>query len=318
MKNYHKLQVQPAKDFILYCVHERNYSTNTINSYIQALIFWQERIALKNPDRMEIKAIKYMLNEVKTKTGLPLAIASRNQYLSCLSSYLQWYGDKFNTSASSTWIELYKQTPQHTTFLTKAQIQSMLYQFMDKEIKYVARTTRVNDDSMIDLRDHAIIYMLFTTGLRVSELCSLNRDDVNFDTRQLSVIGKRGKTRLIFLSVQLCQLLKNYLQARLDRQHALFITKHEQAWKNPASGIDTYRLKRHAIWFLLRKRADAVGIRNISPHSLRHSFATNLLNSGANLREVQVMLGHSSINTTERYTHCTNPQLKATHDMAFE
>lgn len=318
MKNYERLHSQNTKDFILYMLHEKNATVNTINAYIQSLIQLQYLIELQNPNRTQIRSIKYILNSAKTRQGLPLSVSSKNVLLSCLASYLHWLNrTERHPTASKSWIEYYKPVQQPTQWLTKQDIQKIIYTFLNWEDRRHKRTHQLVDDCLIHRRDYAMIYMLFTTGLRVSELCALNRDNINFDTRELSIIGKRGKVRLVFLSPHLCQLLKNYLAVRKDKQPALFIAQHMRACKNPA-GNDSFRMRRQSVFTIVKRRTKLAGLPPISPHILRHSFATNLLTAGINIREVQEMLGHSSILTTQRYTHCTNKQLKDSHAMAFE
>ena len=162
-------------------------------------------------------------------------------------------------------------------------------------------------------RDSAILNLFFSTGLRLAELRSLNRKDLNFNTREISVRGKRSKLRVVFLSDVAVSALKDYLEIRLDHLHPLFIRDHGKALNMLPPGED-FRLSRISIYNVVKKYALQAGIvTDPSPHTLRHSFATDLLRNGADLRSVQELLGHKDLSTTQIYTHVTNTQLKEVH-----
>ncbi|TSC66176.1 MAG: putative Tyrosine recombinase xerD, partial [Candidatus Doudnabacteria bacterium Gr01-1014_77] len=168
------------------------------------------------------------------------------------------------------------------------------------------------------LRDNAILQTLFATGLRVSELCSLKKDQINFKRNEFTVRGKGDKLRLIFLSSEANDALQKYLKKRKDNSKFLFIA-HKQVGiaveKEMASfGQNASGLTPRSIQRIIKKYALIAGImKKISPHTLRHSFATDLLQNGADIRSVQSMLGHASITTTQIYTHITNQQLREIH-----
>jgi len=165
----------------------------------------------------------------------------------------------------------------------------------------------------IGKRDKAMLELFFSTGLRLAELRSLNVDDLNYKTREISVRGKRGKIRVVFVSDRAVEALQRYMEIRLDHLSPLFIRNFEKANKALPPG-EEFRLSRISIYEAVKKYARAAGIMsNPSPHTLRHSFATDLLRNGADLRSVQEMLGHKDLGTTQIYTHVTNPQLKEVH-----
>ncbi|MDD3773925.1 MAG: tyrosine-type recombinase/integrase, partial [Patescibacteria group bacterium] len=156
------------------------------------------------------------------------------------------------------------------------------------------------------LRDRAILETLFATGLRVSELAGLNRKDVNLKKGEFSVRGKGGKIRVVFLTDSAIDAIKNYLNKRSDIDEALFI--HNKGTKKDL------RLGVRSVERLIKYYAMKAGItKQVSPHTMRHSTATSLLQGGADLRSVQAILGHSSITTTQRYTHVTDKHLKEIH-----
>jgi len=154
--------------------------------------------------------------------------------------------------------------------------------------------------------DKAILEVLFSTGLRVSELCHLNRDSINLERGEFSVKGKGGKIRLVFLSESAKTALKRYLDKRTDLEESLFIT-FKKSEKNESRGRMTPRTIERLINYYTRK---AGIVKKVTPHTLRHLFATDLLQNGADLRSVQILLGHSNISTTQIYTHITDKELK--------
>ena len=153
--------------------------------------------------------------------------------------------------------------------------------------------------------------LLFSAGLRVSELTSLNRDQINIERQEFSVRGKGDKLRLVFISDTAKDAIKNYLDKRVDIDEAVFIRFSN---KKITDDQQNKRLTPRSIQRIVKFYAAKAGIvKDVHPHTLRHSFATDLLSNGADIRSVQTMLGHSSITTTQIYTHVTNTQLKDTH-----
>ena len=169
-------------------------------------------------------------------------------------------------------------------------------------------------DSEQGLRDRAIIELLFSSGLRVSELVNLNRDHINLKRREFMVRGKGQKDRPVFVSQHAAEHVENYLQARQDSLPALFLSYSRRSTKPTVSG-DYRRLSARSIQRMVSHYARLAGItKHVSPHTMRHSFATDLLMNGADLRSVQSLLGHSSISTTQVYTHVTDQHLKDIHE----
>ena len=163
-------------------------------------------------------------------------------------------------------------------------------------------------DDVAAKRDHALLQTLFSTGLRVSELCSLDRDDIR-SSGEISVRGKGNKVRVVFLSQAAQLAIANYVEQRVDTDPALFISHAKRS-----AGSDDKRLLPRTVQRLIKKYAALAGLtKHITPHTLRHSFATDLLSNGADVRQVQQMLGHASITTTQVYTHLTDAHLKDVH-----
>ena len=170
--------------------------------------------------------------------------------------------------------------------------------------------------SLIKYRDKAILEMLFSTGLRVSELAGLKKDKVNLEKEEFTIMGKGKKSRVVFLSEQARYWLKKYLETRQDMNQYLFVSHDKrttQKHKNTKTQRDSGEkpLTPRSVQRLVQKYARAAGItKPVTPHTLRHSYATDLLQNGADIRSVQTMLGHSSITTTQIYTHITDKELK--------
>jgi integrase/recombinase XerD len=165
-------------------------------------------------------------------------------------------------------------------------------------------------------RDKGILELFFSTGLRLAELRSLNCKDINEKTREISIRGKRGKIRVVFLSDRAVEALKDYLGTRVDHLTPLFIRALEKASNIMPPG-EEFRLSRVSIWNIVKRYALKAGIvSNPSPHTLRHSFATHLLDAGADLRAIQELLGHARLSTTQRYTHVGLDKLLEVYDRA--
>ena len=166
--------------------------------------------------------------------------------------------------------------------------------------------------SLDAFRDKAILSTLFSTGMRVSELCSLNRDSIDLKRGELPIRGKGGKIRMVFLSDETKKLLQEYMTKRPDADQALFIRIPKGGTFSKDSDL---RLTPRSIQRVIKKYSIKAGIvgKNVSPHTLRHSFATDLLRNGADIRSVQTMLGHASVTTTQIYTHVTDKQLQEVH-----
>ena len=174
----------------------------------------------------------------------------------------------------------------------------------------------VGNKNLRDLRDAAILETLYSTGLRVSELCSLNRNQVDLKRCEFAVTGKGRKTRIVFLTPEAAEKIEKYLNRRTDNLSAVFIGHGPRNKKADeiVGGANTKRLTPWSIANLVRKYTLKAGIvKKVTPHTLRHSFATTLLGNGADIRSVQEMLGHASITTTQIYTHVTNKKLREVH-----
>lgn len=239
---------------------------------------------------------KAFLSRQYRNKGAPLKKTTQNYYLISLRSLLTYFADKDIFSLPPEKIKLSKQSERAVSFLNLEQVEKLL--------------SLPNVSNIAGLRDRAILELLFSTGLRVSELTSLNREQIKIDKDynelEIVIIGKGNRPRTVYVSKRAVSWLKSYLESRKDKEKALFINYR---------GKTRYkRLTSRSIERMVKKYAISVGLPlNTSPHTLRHSFATDLLAKGVDLRVVQEFLGHKNIITTQIYTHVTRPQLKEIH-----
>lgn len=229
-----------------------------------------------------------------------LSALTQSYHLIALRGFLKYLAKRKIKSLEPSIIDLPKTTRRQVSFLSYDEIERLL--------------NVIPDQNPIDLRDRAIIELLFSSGLRVSELVNLNRDSINLNRREFMVRGKGNKDRPIFISHSAANHLQNYLNTRTDSLAPLFISYNKSKSTANTSG-NFRRLTPRSIERLVQKHARAAGIiKTVTPHTLRHSFATDLLFNGADLRSVQSLLGHSDISTTQIYTHVTDTHLKSTHE----
>src|SRR5438105_12731426 len=234
----------------------------------------------------------------KKHTGRPLTRASQTYFLIAIRSMLRYWTLQGIEVLAPDRIELGKAASRSMKFLDTDQLRRLL------------AAPEVNDPR--GLRDRALLETFFSTGLRLAELARLDRDDINLKTREFGVIGKGRKPRVVFLSDAACLWLGRYLESRSDRWKPLFIRMKGRLDTTP--GGPGMRMSVRSIERVVQKYVKLAGLAvKATPHTLRHSFATDLLSNGADLRAVQELLGHANLNTTQIYTHVTNPQLRAVH-----
>ncbi len=236
-----------------------------------------------------------------TDKNLPLAKITQTYHVIILRAFLGFLERREIKSLAPKRIELPKRDQERMIkFLDNDQVERLLAQ--------------PNGDTPQAMRDKAILEMLFSTGLRVSELTSLNRNQINLDRREFGVIGKGRKARVVYLSKQATMWLKKYLQGRQDPYKPLFI-RYGGKKADPGRDGETLRLTSRSVERILEKYVNKARLPvKATPHTLRHSFATDLLIAGADIRSVQEMLGHANIGTTVIYTHVTNKRLKDVHE----
>jgi len=286
--------------FLEYLEIEKGRSKKTIENYRRYLLKFLKFLKnfLKKPERdLKVKDINLNLirkfrlylvsKEIKRKT--------QSYYLITLRNFLKYLAKQDIQCVPPEKIELPKNESYEIKVISFEELERLL--------------NAPKGNSLKDLRDKAIMELIFSCGLRVSELCALNRDQINLNLDEFPVKGKGGKIRLVFLSKYAKNALKKYLEARKDICPALFVTFSGKKSPKNFRRITPRTVQRIIEYW--RKKAGIV--KKVTPHTLRHMFATDLLQNGADLRAVQMLLGHSNISTTQIYTHLTDKTLKEVH-----
>lgn len=289
-------------DFLEYLEIEQNRSQKTIanyDHYLTRLIDFGGDIKVSDIDAELIRKWRLWLNRLGTNTSDELQKTTQNYHLIALRSFLKYCAKRDIKALSADKVELARTVRKQVTFLSAEEV-GRLFQETDVETQN-------------GLRDRAIMELLFSSGLRVSELVGLDKDHINLKRREFMVRGKGQKDRPIFISTDAALWIERYLAKRTDNSRPLFI-RYSGSKKVDLTG-NFHRLTARSIQRMVARYALLAGItKHVSPHTLRHSFATDLLMNGADLRSVQELLGHSNVATTQIYTHVTNPQLKRVHD----
>jgi len=286
-------------EFLEYLEIEKGCSLLTIRNYDFYLQRFVKQSKINSPQQITkeiVRQFRLWLSRLKNYHQDNLSLATRNYHLIAIRCFLKYLAIKDIPSLSPEKIELAKTGERQISFLEGDDLEKLL----DAPLQ-------VKQKEIIAYRDKAILELLFSTGLRVSELTNLKKENINLKKDEFSIKGKGQKWRLVFLSNQAKYWLKKYLEKRTDIDPALFIRYDRASKNNPKSlGITPRSVQR-----LVQKYSKVAGLtRKITVHTLRHSFATDLLSSGANLRAVQELLGHKNITTTQIYTHVTNQHLK--------
>ncbi len=289
-------------DFLEYLELERNASQLTIRNYDHYLKRFLEFAKDIEPKDIDLNLVRkyrlYLSRWTDPKNKKPLKRITQNYFMIALRAFLRYLARVDVKTLSPEKVELGETEARPLKILDDAALKSLL--------------EAPDTSDKAGLRDKAILELLFSTGLRVSEAASLNRDSINLNRREFSVVGKGQKERIVFLSDSAVEWLDKYLTARKDTFKPLFV--RFQGRLDPADAGEAMRLTPRSIERIVEKYVKAVGLLvKATPHTLRHSFATDLLINGADIRSVQEMLGHSNIATTQIYTHVTNAHLKDVH-----
>lgn len=298
-------------DFLESLEIEKGRSTKTTENYGLYLARFLDLITQDFPEGSTIKPSD-LTPEILRKFRLRLNRFDDNQnherlsaltqsyHLIALRGFLKYLAKRGIHSLDPSLVDLPRAAKKQVTFLHFDEVERLL--------------AEIPIDTETGLRDRAIIELLFSGGLRVSELCNLNRDSINLARREFMVRGKGKKDRPIFIDQTTADHLEEYLSARSDTLPALFLNNSSNQNIPDTSG-DFRRLSPRSIERIIQKYARLAGItKHVTPHTLRHSFATDLLMNGADLRSVQSLLGHANIATTQIYTHITDPHLKEVHE----
>jgi len=292
-------QIQKFKrHFLEYLEVEKGRSIKTIENYDFYLSRFFTWAKITKPDQINldnVRTFRLWLNRQADRNGKTLEKTTQNYHLIALRSFLKYLAKNDIKTLASEKIELAKIPTRQVDFLEGSDLERLL-----------AAPLKTDEAIIIKLRDKAILELLFSTGLRVSELANLKKDNINLAKEEFTVRGKGSKLRIVFLANQAGYCLKQYFQARRDLSPYMFVRHDRAKGKEEPKNLTPRSIQR-----LIQKYTKAAGItKTVTPHTLRHSFATDLLINGADIRSVQAMLGHASITTTQIYTHITNQQLR--------
>ena len=283
--------------FLIYLEVEKNKSQKTIENYqhyLSRLLNFFGDCSVKTIKLEQIQDYRLYLNRQKFGVQLKeLSKKTQNYHVIAVRALLKYLTKNDIDCLAPEKIELMNTVKRTVDFLEPTEINKLLETFSGSKI--------------IDKRNKAICELLFATGLRISELRALNKKQFLNDSQSITITGKGGKSRIVFFSPRALQAIKSYLDLRTDEFEPLFINHKRK--ENAQSRLSAYSMQE-----MVRKHAHLAGInKKVTPHTLRHSFATFLLDNGADLRSVQELLGHSSITTTQIYTHLTNRKLQQEH-----
>lgn len=286
-------------DFLKYLEVERTTSQKTIenyNHYLKRFLEFTGDIEVSSIDFKLVHKYQLYLNDwTDSKTKLGLKRVTQNYFMIALRAFLRYLAQRDITSLSAEKIKL-------------SEAEASPIKVLDNE----ASSRLLAAPNVFDkagLRDKALLETLFSTGLRVAEVASLNRDMINMERKEFSVVGKGSKERIVFLSDSAAEWLQKYIRTRQDTFGPLFIRFQGQV--DPFNGGEAMRLTPRSIQRIVEKYVKGVGLSvKATPHTLRHSFATDLLTNGVDIHSVQEMLGHSNVSTTQIYTHLINKNLK--------
>ena len=297
------------QEFLEYLEIERGRAVKTVENYDRYLVRFLGYSKARNPKDItetKVREFRLWLNRQPIRQGVSgetLKRRTQNYYLIALRAFLKFLRKRGITSLSPERIELAKVPQRDLDLITRAELNRLLGAPM--------RAYKDADDEVVKLRalrDNAMLQLLFSTGLRVSELTSLN-SDIDLSKDEMSVRGKGDKVRVVFFSPDAKKAVQRYLDDRKDLDEALFVNMGRNA-----TDKNELRLTPRSVERTVKQYATYAGItKKVTPHGLRHSFATDLLQNGADIRSVQALLGHANISTTQIYTHVTDKHLKDIH-----
>lgn len=287
--------------YLEYLEIERGRAQKTLENYgryLDRFIQFAKADSINKVTEDLIRQYRLHLNRIRDGHGQPLKRVTQNYHIIALRNFLKYLARTGVKSVLAERIELGKQEQREVSFLEPDELGRLL--------------SASEGNSLDAFRNKAILSTLFSTGMRVSEICALDRDGIDINRGELSIRGKGGKIRLVFLSDEAKDDIQKYLSKRPDTDEALFIRIPKS---NKFLKDGDLRLTPRSIQRIVKKCSIKAGImgKKVSPHTIRHSYATDLLRNGADIRSVQSMLGHSSVTTTQIYTHVTDKQLREVH-----
>ncbi|MGC9048634.1 MAG: tyrosine-type recombinase/integrase [Patescibacteria group bacterium] len=292
---------QLITEFLEHLKFEKGLNQLTIRNYdfyLKSFLAWAKIKQPKEIDLDLVRQYKLWLAKQQNRRGGNFSAATQNYYLIALRSFLRYLAKRGVKTLTPEKIELAK-ISKEISFLRGDNLE-----------KFLNMPLQVDQQEIIKFRDKAILELLFSTGLRISELTNLKRQDINLTEDKFSIKGKDGKWRTVFLSNRARYWLKRYLEKRIDFDSSLFI-RHDRGQKEVDQKEPKNKLSPRSIQRLIKKYVKIAGLtEKITTHSLRHSFAVNLLAAGVNLQTIQKLLGHKNITTTQIYTRIANQDLK--------
>ena len=293
-----------ANAFLGHLEIEMGRSPKTVKSYTEVLhsfFAWGNLKRARDITSERVRSYRIFLNRKTTQRGTSLKPVTQAYHAIVIRTFLKYLAKQDVETLPAEKVEIGRVPERQVDFLDADELERLL--------------ESPEGDSIRARRDRAILELLFSAGLRVSELTSLDRDHVNLKKDEFSIRGKGSKLRIVFLSPRAKAALKDYLNHRTDVDPSLFVSHGKKGLVNAKMAKrETMRLTPRSVERLVKHYAKKAGIvKDVHPHTLRHSFATDLLMNGADIRAVQTMLGHASITTTQIYTHVTNERLKEIH-----
>lgn len=302
------------QDFLDYCEIEKNKSRLTIRNYHHYLARFSTFCAsnsITEPGQIVLDTIRsyrlYLNRLIDERSGRNLKLVTQNYHVIAVRAFLKYLAKRDMDTLSPEKIELAKNPSREVDVMN------------NDEVERIKEATDQEENEVTRLRDKAILELLFSSGVRISELVQLKIKQMNFERGEFTVRGKGDKLRLVFMSDDAKNALQNYLKKRTDNNPALFVS-HSKIGNSVSKQIssigggDVPGLTARSVQRLVKKYAMLAGITHkVTPHTFRHSFATDLLQNGADIRSVQTLLGHASITTTQIYTHVSNNQLRDIH-----
>ena len=306
------------REFLEYMEIERGSSLKTVSNYDRYITRFMSFSKIANPKEISddlVREFRLHLNrspgiKLKGQASATLKKNTQNYHLIALRRFLKYMMKRGVTSLSPDRIELAKVGGRQLDLISGGELTRLL----NSPIESLKNEKPDKQAELRFLRDKAMLELFFSTGLRLAELCSLNRD-LDLSKDEFSIRGKGEKVRVVFLSDSAKDAIQKYLDKRADMDEPLFLQYSKNNVRDASTkGSDEHRLTPRSIERIVKQYAIKSGIsKKVTPHILRHSFATDLLENGADIRSVQVMLGHANIQTTQIYTHVTDKQLKDIH-----
>lgn len=306
---------QLKREFLEYVEIEKGNSLKTVGNYDHYLSRFFEFAKISDPKEItddKIREFRLFLNrqpgvKIKGQQSVTLKKNTQNYHLIAIRSFLKYLMKRDIPSLSPERIELAKIKERSLDLISVTELERLL----EAPLNILKNSKNKNSEIKI-IRDKAILELFFSTGLRLSELCSLNRD-LDLSKDEFSIRGKGEKIRVVFLSESAKKAIREYLKERTDLEEPLFI-QYSNSSISKKTTKESNRLTPRSIERIVKYYAIAAGIsKKVTPHVIRHSFATDLLSNGADIRSVQMMLGHANIATTQIYTHITDKQLRDVH-----